>query len=310
MSLILAEQLTKKFGKFIAVDAISFQVEQGQIFGFLGANGAGKTTAIRMMCGLLIPTSGSLAVAGIDVKKNPEGVRMHLGYMSQFFSMYPDLTVTENLRFYGTIYGMNEQLLQERIAEALNDLELEPFKDTFAGTLPLGFKQRLGLASATLHRPEIIFLDEPTSGVDPIARVKFWAYVQTMVKLHNMTALVTTHFLNEAEYCDYILLMHNGKIATQGTPAQMKSEVAHQIKIFQFETSERLNRLNTAKSLPYITDIYSWGRNFRIMITREGNRDCTALMGDLQMLGLKVSCMQEIQPTLEDVFIRYYSHDT
>lgn len=307
--MIEAENLIKKFGKFVAVNRISFKVEQGHIFGFLGANGAGKTTTIRMMCGLLDPTSGKLNVAGLDVTSNPEGVRKHIGYMSQLFSMYPDLTAVENLKFYGGIYGMAEQVLQQRIAEALQELELEPFKDALAGTLPLGFKQRLGLASATLHKPEIIFLDEPTSGVDPIARVKFWAYVQKVVKNYGMTAIVTTHFLNEAEYCDYILLMHDGGIAARGTPSQMKAEVGNQIKIFQIEASARLKELNAAKQLDYIKDIYSWGRKFRIMINRKNNRDENAVLKDFESLGLKITSIEEIRPTLEDVFIKHYSHD-
>ncbi|OGF58758.1 MAG: hypothetical protein A2Y62_09615, partial [Candidatus Fischerbacteria bacterium RBG_13_37_8] len=241
-----------------------------------------------------------------DVIKNPEGVRKKLGYMSQQFSMYPDLTPLENLRFYGGIYAMGADLLERRIEEALEELELRMFKDSLTAALPLGFKQRLALASASLHRPEIIFLDEPTSGVDPIARVKFWSYVQKLVRENKITAIVTTHFLNEAEYCDNIILMHEGGIAAHGSPSQMKDDVEQQIKIFQIATGAQLKELYRVRQYTYIADIYSWGRNYRVVITRETGIDKERLIADFSILGIDILSIEEIKPSLEDVFIRYY----
>ncbi len=303
MNIVNANNLTKKFNNFIAVDNISFQIEKGNIIGFLGANGAGKTTTIKMMCGLLAPTSGELKVLGITPIVNPELIKKRIGYMSQIFSMYPDLTVLENLRFYGGIYGLPNKLLEERIKEVFQKLELNNYKDMLAGKLPLGFKQRLGLASASLHKPEIIFLDEPTSGTDPLTRVRFWSYVQELSRDLGITIIITTHFLQEAEYCDYIILMDEGKIAIQGSPSVLKKNISEHIRIFQIETKAPLRSLISYKNLPYILDIYSWGQDFRISFQRKKIDISIDLKDIIRKFNVPIIKIEEIQPSLEDIFI-------
>jgi len=303
MSIIKAENITKKFNNFIAVNNISFQIEEGKIIGFLGANGAGKTTTIKMMCGLLAPTLGELKVLGIKPSENPELIKKHIGYMSQIFSMYPDLTVIENLRFFGGIYGLTNTLLEERIKELLQKLELKDYKDMLAANLPLGYKQRLGLASASLHKPKIIFLDEPTSGADPLSRVKFWSYVQELSRNNGITIIITTHFLQEAEYCDYIILMDEGKIAIQGSPSVLKDNISEHIRIFQIETKAPLKSFTAYKNLPYVLDIYSWGQDFRISFQRKKIDISLDLKDIIKIFNVPIIKIEEIQPSLEDLFI-------
>ncbi len=220
---VAIENLTRKFRDFTAVDSISLTVPQGEIFGFLGANGAGKTTAIRMLCGLLLPTSGKGDVNGFDIYKQNDEIKKTIGYMSQKFSLYGDLTAYENLWFYGSVYRMNKSLLKERIAELSDYLGLERFIRERTGPLPLGWRQRLALAAALLHRPKILFLDEPTGGVDPVFRRKFWELLYQLAD-DGTTLFVTTHYMDEAEYCRRISIMHRGKIIVMGPPAQLVKE--------------------------------------------------------------------------------------
>jgi len=222
---IEVRDLTRRFGSFTAVDAISFTVERGEIFGFLGANGAGKTTAIKMLIGLLAPTSGEARVAGHDIHTETEAVRRSIGYMSQHFSLYEDLTVRENIRLYGTIYGLSDARLDARLGELLAELELEHVADELVTGLPLGWKQKLALSVALIHEPDIVFLDEPTGGVDPIARRRFWETIYATAA-SGTTVFVTTHYMDEAEYCDRVSIMVNGRIAALGSPADLKREHA------------------------------------------------------------------------------------
>ena len=219
--IIQVKDLTKQFGSFTAVDHITFEVERGEIFGFLGANGAGKTTAMRMLCGLSYPTSGSGTVAGFDVVKEGEKIKRHIGYMSQRFSLYDDLTVMENMELFGGIYGVKSHELKERAIALLQKLEFIEERDTMVGSLPLGWKQKLAFAVATLHRPEIVFLDEPTGGVDPITRRQFWEMIYQAAS-EGTTIFVTTHYMDEAEYCNRISMMVDGKIKALDTPANLK----------------------------------------------------------------------------------------
>ena len=219
--IIQVKDLTKQFGTFTAVDHITFEVERGEIFGFLGANGAGKTTAMRMLCGLSYPTSGSGTVAGFDVVKEGEKIKRHIGYMSQRFSLYDDLTVMENMELFGGIYGVKSRELKERAIALLQKLEFIEERDTMVGSLPLGWKQKLAFAVATLHRPEIVFLDEPTGGVDPITRRQFWEMIYQAAS-EGTTIFVTTHYMDEAEYCNRISMMVDGKIKALDTPANLK----------------------------------------------------------------------------------------
>lgn len=218
---ISVENLTKKFGSFTAVDSISFEVKPGEIFGFLGANGAGKTTAIRMLCGLLHPTSGKAHVAGYDVFRKPDMVKRNIGYMSQKFSLYSDLTVAENIFFYGGIYGLKRKVIREKTDQLLARLDLVHARNTLISELPLGWKQKLAFSVAILHDPEIVFLDEPTGGVDPITRRQFWDLIYEASHA-GVTIFVTTHYMDEAEYCDRISIMVDGKIEAMGPPSELK----------------------------------------------------------------------------------------
>lgn len=215
------EQLVKKFGDFTAVDHISFEVNKGEIFGFLGANGAGKTTAMRILCGLSKPTSGKGRVAGFDLLKYPEKVKREIGYMSQRFSLYENLTVKENVRLYGGIYGMKLSRIRDKMVSMLEELELTEEKNTLVRLLPLGIKQRLAFSVAIFHHPQIVFLDEPTGGVDPAIRRMFWELIYKAVQ-DGITVFVTTHYMDEAEYCDRVSIMVDGRIADLATPTQLK----------------------------------------------------------------------------------------
>ncbi len=222
---IQTEQLTKTFGSFTAVDAISFQVAPGEIFGFLGANGAGKTTALKMLTGLLKPSGGQAWVAGIDVQRKPEQVKRRIGYMSQKFSLYEDLTVRENIRLYGGIYGLKRTDIKTKTAVLLEKLQLEPYADQLVAGLPLGWRQKLAFSVALLHEPRIVFLDEPTSGVDPLTRRQFWDLIYE-ASHDGVTLMVTTHYMDEAEYCNRVSIMVDGKIEALDTPRNMKKTFA------------------------------------------------------------------------------------
>ncbi len=218
---ITVEHLSKKFGDFTAVDDISFGVKKGEIFGFLGANGAGKTTAMRMLCGLSIPTSGKAAVAGFDVYRETEKIKKNIGYMSQKFSLYEDLTVKENIRFYAGIYGKSNEFIKEKTAAVVKNLHLENEADKLVKSLPLGWKQKLAFSVAIFHEPEIVFLDEPTGGVDPVTRREFWGMIYEAA-YSGITVFVTTHYMDEAEYCNRVSIMVDGRIEAMDTPQQLK----------------------------------------------------------------------------------------
>ena len=221
--IISVHDLCKCFGSFTAVDHITFEVRRGEIFGFLGANGAGKTTAMRMLCGLSYPTSGSGQVAGFDVVTQGEQIKRHIGYMSQKFSLYDDLTVRENIRLYAGIYGLGRYETLRRTVAVLNRLHFGSEADTLVGALPLGWKQKLAFSVATLHRPEVVFLDEPTGGVDPVTRRQFWEMIYEAAA-GGTTVFVTTHYMDEAEYCSRVSIMVDGKIEALGAPAELKSK--------------------------------------------------------------------------------------
>ncbi len=223
MKVIVAEKLTKKFGPFTAVDNISFEVEKGEIFGFLGANGAGKTTAMRMLCGLSKPTSGFGKVASFDIEKQSEQVKANIGYMSQKFALYEDLKVWENLRLYGGIYGVPNKEINERIDNALGQLGIQDEKNTMVKSLPLGWKQKLAFSAAIFHEPKIVFLDEPTGGVDPVARRQFWELIYEAAD-RGITIFVTTHYMDEAEYCNRISMMVDGKIEALDSPKNLRKK--------------------------------------------------------------------------------------
>ncbi|MCL2434718.1 MAG: ABC transporter ATP-binding protein [Lentimicrobiaceae bacterium] len=224
MYTIVVENLTKKFGPFTAVNNISFSIKKGEIFGFLGANGAGKTTAMKMMCGLLLPTSGTAKIAGYDLATQSKLIKKNIGYMSQRFSLYDDLTVYENMQLFGTIYKIERKTLKQRIQDSLNELNMNEFSNELVRSIPLGWKQRLAFATALLHRPQIVFLDEPTSGVDPIVRREFWGLIYKTAAT-GVTIFVTTHYMDEAEYCERISIMAEGELKLIGTPTELKEKM-------------------------------------------------------------------------------------
>jgi ABC-2 type transport system ATP-binding protein len=220
---IKVEELTKKFGDFTAVDAITFEVKKGEIFGFLGANGAGKTTAMKMLIGIGKPTSGKAKVAGFDVFKNPEDIKKNIGYMSQKFALYDDLTVKENITFFGGIYGLSRKQIEEKRNQLVKELGLEDIVNGLVGALPLGWKQKIAFSVALLHDPKIVFLDEPTGGVDPITRRQFWEMIYK-ASSNGTTVFVTTHYMDEAEYCDRVSIMVEGRIEALDTPKNLKKQ--------------------------------------------------------------------------------------
>lgn len=220
---IKAEGLTKRFGTFTATDHVTFEVHRGEIFGFLGANGAGKTTAMRMLCGLSQPTDGHATVAGFDVSREYEQVKRHIGYMSQKFSLYDDLTVEENLTLFGGIYGMSRARVREKTTELLHELGFESERKAMVSSLPLGWKQKLAFSLAIFHEPDIVFLDEPTGGVDPVTRRQFWELIYRAAD-RGITVFVTTHYMDEAEYCDRVSIMVDGRIEALGSPAELKRQ--------------------------------------------------------------------------------------
>jgi ABC-2 type transport system ATP-binding protein len=221
--IISVKNLTKRFGDFTAVDSISFEVRKGEIFGFLGANGAGKTTAMRMLCGLSMPTSGEASVAGFDVFRQTENIKKNIGYMSQKFSLYEDLTIRENIRFYGGIYGCSGRFIKEKTNILLKQLHMESEADKMVGALPLGWKQKLAFSVSVFHEPDIVFLDEPTGGVDPVTRREFWNMIYEAAE-KGITVFVTTHYMDEAEYCNRVSIMVDGRIDALDTPSALKKQ--------------------------------------------------------------------------------------
>jgi ABC-2 type transport system ATP-binding protein len=293
------ENLTKVFGDFTAVDNISLKVNPGEIFGFLGPNGAGKSTTIRMLCGLLLPSSGTGIIAGLDVMKTPEKIRQKIGYMSQKFSLYDDLTVAENIRFYGGIYGLTGSKLASRIEWALKLARLEKLRQTKVVFLSVGFKQRLALTCSILHEPSILFLDEPTSGVDPLTRRQFWDMIYELSD-QGVTVFVTTHYREEAEFCDRIAFINRGKLMAVGSPAELKQNVVKD-KIYNLPQTSGNRVLSKLQKDSIVKDVYLYGSGLHLVISPEISAK-SRLEELLKAEGFK-SDLEEIQPGMEDVFV-------
>jgi ABC-2 type transport system ATP-binding protein len=294
------EDLVKTFGDFVAVDHIRFQVKKGEIFGFLGPNGAGKSTTIRMLCGLLMPTSGKGRVVGLDIMEDPEKIKQVIGYMSQKFSLYDDLTVIENLHFFGGIYGLSGSLQKEREEEALEMAGLKELRDRITRTLAVGWKQRLALGCAILHRPSVLFLDEPTSGVDPISRRNFWSLIQQMGEI-GVTTFVTTHYMDEAEYCDRLALIYQGKIIALGTPSELKLKTLSQ-GIMEVECDPLIPALDLLKKEAWISEVAIFGDSLHV-IGKEGADLEQRVRALCERQGILLKKMGWIRPSLEDVFV-------
>jgi ABC-2 type transport system ATP-binding protein len=296
---IVVKNLSRHFGDFKAVDNISFEVSRGEIFGFLGPNGAGKSTTIRMLNGLLLPTSGAGRVGGYDIIKENGRIRGNIGYMSQKFSLYEDLTAEENLTFFGGVYGLSPVRLEARLTEVLNLVGLEDRRHDLTRTLPLGLKQRLALASAIIHEPSILFLDEATSGVDPISRRNFWDLIYAMAQ-EGRTILVTTHYMEEAEFCDRLVLIYQGHIIAQGTPGELKGEVRETIlEVFP----ENLDgALSLIKTLPQVSEAAIFGNGLHISTFRPDETE-PAIKDALAAHHIAVGSIERVPPSLEDAFI-------
>jgi drug efflux transport system ATP-binding protein len=297
---VTIDQLVKRFGSFTAVDRVSLQVARGEIFGFLGPNGAGKSTTIRMLCGLLRPTSGRASVNGFDIDQQPEEVRRTIGYMSQKFSLYDDLSVEENLNFFAGIYGVPEDKVEERKKYALEMAGLTGRRDSQTRLLAGGWKQRLALGSAILHEPPVLFLDEPTSGVDPIARRAFWDLIYDL-SAAGRTIFVSTHYMDEAEYCHRIALMYRGRIIALGSPEELKRSL-DAATLLAVESSDVFKSLRLLESQPGLRDVAVFGAGLHITV--DSGEEAKARIHALhQQAGLTLTRLEAILPSMEDVFV-------
>jgi len=300
MAAVMLKEVVRKFGDFTAVDHISLEVSAGEIFGFLGPNGAGKSTTIRMLCGLLKPTSGEGQVHGLDIVTQAEEIKSNLGYMSQRFSLYDDLKVEENMRFFGGIYGLNAKACEIRMEKVLQTVGLSDRRHSLTGSLPGGLKQRLALGCAILHGPPIIFLDEPTSGVDPVTRRNFWALIYNLAD-DGVTVFVTTHYMEEAEYCNRIALINRGKLIALGSPAELRREHLKG-RIYEIEVDDALAAEEAVGAAEEVLDAAVFGRVLHVRLAREveGQRYFSSVLSGA---GLAFHHLSEIEPNLEDVFV-------
>ena len=294
------ENLVKRLGDFVAVDNVSMRVRPGEIFGFLGPNGAGKSTTIRILCGLLAPTSGRALVGGIDVVANPEAVKHNIGYMSQKFSLYDDLTVEENIDFFSGIYGVEGERQRERKQYVLKMSGLENRRGSLTHLLAGGWKQRLALGCAILHEPPILFLDEPTSGVDPIARRGFWDLIYQL-SASGHTVFVSTHYMDEAEYCHRLALMYRGKVIALDSPAELKHSL-DAVSILRLECSDVLGAMRLLQTMPGVSEVAVFGGGLHVTVA-DADRSIPLIRAALEQAGIAVTVLQRIQPSMEDVFV-------
>ncbi len=292
--------LVKRFGDFTAVDNVSLEVQPGEIFGFLGPNGAGKSTTIRILCGLLSPTSGEAMVNGFSVADDPESVKQSVGYMSQKFSLYNDLTVEENINFFAGAYGVSGKRREERKNFALGMADLKDRRDSPTGVLPGGFKQRLALGCAILHEPPIVFLDEPTSGVDPIARREFWDLIYSLSEA-GRTIFVSTHYMDEAEYCHRLALMHRGRVIALGTPAELKGGLTDR-SLLDLDCSDVVGAMEALADEPAVLEAAVFGGGLHLSV-KDPEAAVEAVRARLEQQNIRIERLESIQPSMEDVFV-------
>ncbi|HEY4002108.1 MAG TPA: ABC transporter ATP-binding protein [Candidatus Xenobia bacterium] len=296
---VRARGLTRRFGEFVAVDHVSFDIQHGQIWGFLGPNGAGKSTTIRMLCGILDPSEGTAEVLGEDVRKNPEAVKSQIGYMSQKFSLWNDLTVLENLQFYAGVYGLHGRAQDERIRYWLGRLSLGDRVNQLSGTLSGGFRQRLALACSVLHQPRMIFLDEPTAGVNPVSRRTFWTLIDEFAR-DGATIMVTTHYMDEAEHCDELAFILAGRIIAQGSPDDIRTNQMRGV-VVELQTDATAVALTRVDNHPLVHDAFLYGSN--IHATVASAQAAQEVMDDLRKSGFPLREARIIPASLEDVFV-------
>lgn len=292
--------LVKTFGPFVAVDHVSLHVPKGEIFGFLGPNGAGKSTTIRMLCGLLTPTSGEASVIGFDVRTEPEEIRRNIGYMSQKFSLYDDLTVEQNIDFFTGMYGVPRARRQERKDYVLEMANLKERRDALTATLSGGWKQRLALGCAILHDPPVLFLDEPTSGVDPIARGAFWNLIHDLAETGH-TVFVSTHYMDEAEYCHRLALMYRGKVIALGTPEELKQDLDGH-GLLRLDTSAALDTMRALEGVAGVIESAVFGGGLHVVV-EEANAAMQSIRQKLASENIEIRRLEPIKPSLEDVFV-------
>ncbi|HVH26244.1 MAG TPA: ABC transporter ATP-binding protein [Vicinamibacterales bacterium] len=297
---IIVRDLTRRFGHFTAVDRISFEVKRGEIFGFLGANGAGKSTTIRMLCGLLTPTSGTALVDGIDVSRDPESVKLRIGYMSQKFSLYEVLTVEQNIRFFGALYGLTDSQIAKRQRFVIEMSGLSGREGTKARELAGGWRQRLALGCAILHEPRVVFLDEPTGGVDPISRRQFWNLIEDLSRA-GVTILVTTHYLDEAEHCHRIAIINAGTLAAIGTSRELKKIFADR-PILEIHSSRPVDVMRILDGMDEVEKTTVFGTAVHAVL-RSDRVEASTLADRLRMQGLEIRAIDRVMPSLEDVFL-------
>jgi ABC-2 type transport system ATP-binding protein len=302
---VTVKGLTRTFGSFTAVDDVSFDVRRGEVFGFLGPNGAGKSTTIRMLCGLLAPTRGSAIVGGLDVAADPEGVKANIGYMSQRFSLYEDLTVDQNIRFYGGIYGLEGTRLEERRLWALRMAGLEGKGDELTGTLSGGWKQRLALGCAILHEPPILFLDEPTGGVDPVSRRNFWDLIYQLSNA-GTTVFVTTHYMDEAEHCNSIGFIYAGRLVAIGSPTELKMRMGAGTT-YEVACPRPLDAVDLFQREPWVVETSIFGSTCHVTVGPDGNAD--RIRQALASADNEAGRVEPITPSLEDVFIHLIAEE-
>jgi ABC-2 type transport system ATP-binding protein len=294
------QHLTRRFGDFLAVDDVSFTVARGEVFGFLGANGAGKSTTIRMLCGLLKPTSGTALVGGIDVARDPEGVKRHIGYMSQKFSLYEALTVDQNIRFFGGVYGLSGRRFDERRDFVLDMAGLRGRENTVTGTLSGGWRQRLALGCAVLHQPPIVFLDEPTGGVDPVSRRRFWDLIGSLAS-QGVTILVTTHYLDEAEHCNRLAIIHRGQLVALGAALELKQIFADR-PILEVQAARPVEAMTALERMADVEKTSIFGTTVHAVLRHAGVA-AEQIRAALAAEGIDVRTATYVTPSLEDVFL-------
>jgi ABC-2 type transport system ATP-binding protein len=304
---IQVTELSKRFGAFVAVDRVSFSVRRGEVFGFLGPNGSGKSTTIRMLCGILLPSSGSGSVAGFDVARQPEQVRQHIGYMSQKFSLYEELTVEENLDFFAGIYGLSFPRAAARREEVLATSGLVSQRASLARDLPGGLRQRLALACAVIHRPPVLFLDEPTAGADPISRREFWDMIRAMAAA-GTAILVTTHYMDEAERCDTLAFIYQGRIIAHGSPARLKANLKGCLLEIQVPAGALVRTLKLLQAYPDASEVAMFGT--ALHVTLGSPKTVPALRAFLAARGILEASTETIVPSLEDVFVSLVTRGT